>query len=434
MTTRMLLTLGLSALVLGGTTVGCAANRGVIGSAISRSDDGKQATRAAKALAKHDVIRAVTFAEAAVAAAPDRADHRVLLGQTYLQAGRFVSARDALTDALRLQPDNGRAALNLALAQIATGDWQAARATLTAHAGGIGASDRGLALALAGDPATGVRLLTDAARAPGANAKVRQNLGLALALAGQWPMARAVAAADLSPADVDARLQSWVAFAQPTHASDQVASLLGVTAQADQGQPAMLALATPASTAEAVAAVPVAAPPAAEAAAAPVQLASAKVTSEPQLSASRIVFASRKEVVQALPMPPLRADTRPVKVAVATDPVRAARAAGVAAAMPGRGNWFVQLGAFSDARIAHDAWSRMARRYAAFTDHQPQGTTFQSANGAFYRLSVGGFDRAGADALCRRYRAQGGACFVRREAGDAVAQWLRPSPTRLAAS
>ncbi|MFX6040683.1 hypothetical protein ABTE96_22175, partial [Acinetobacter baumannii] len=81
-------------------------------------------------------------------------------------------------------PDDGRAALSLALAQIATGNWEGARATITAHANHIAPADRGLAIALAGDPAGAVDILTAAARAPEADAKTRQNLALALALAG----------------------------------------------------------------------------------------------------------------------------------------------------------------------------------------------------------------------------------------------------------
>jgi hypothetical protein len=37
---------------------------------------------------------------------------------------------------------------------------------------------------------------------------------------------------------------------------------------------------------------------------------------------------------------------------------------------------------------------------------------------SFYRLSVGGFDQNGAKQLCAAYRAKGGTCFVRADAGD----------------
>ena len=50
------------------------------------------ATKARQALAKRDA-RAVEFAEQAVKAAPQDAGYRALLGQSYLMAGRFASAR-----------------------------------------------------------------------------------------------------------------------------------------------------------------------------------------------------------------------------------------------------------------------------------------------------------------------------------------------------
>src|SRR3546814_11063525 len=88
---------------------------------------------------------AVDFAEKAVALAPREAGYRAVLGQSYLTDGRFTSARQAFTDALALDSNNGKVALSLALAQTAEGDWTAARATLDDHAGVILATDRGLA-------------------------------------------------------------------------------------------------------------------------------------------------------------------------------------------------------------------------------------------------------------------------------------------------
>ena len=432
MTSRMLISLGLSALVFGGTTVGCAAGQGGIASASSKPADDGQALLAAKALKKGDAVAAVGFAEAAVAAAPTRADHRALLGRSYLQAGRFQSAREALRDALQLNNQDPRTALNLTLAQIATGDWQAARTTLNTYGDAIPAADRGLALALAGDPATAVRLLTAAARQPGADAKIRQNLALALALGGQWQIARVVAATDMSPADVDRRMADWATFAQPTSASDQVATLLGVQARQDGGQPAMLALVAPVpvmpgeANVRSVAVEPsIVAPPASLAAA------------QPMLAASGIVFGPRREVVQPLPQSRSRGPVQMASAAMlraAAGPMKVA-ATGTASPLvaPRSGEWFVQLGAFSNAAVARDAWRRMTRTVAV-AGHEPQGTAYHGARGSFYRLSVGGFDRSGADELCRRHRAQGGACFVRREAGDAMARWYRATGPQLAST
>ena len=193
MKTRVFLSMGLSALVLGGTMVGCSASDGGTGIASASSRDDAfaakagmaNARRAQAALAKRDGDGAVRYAEAAVGIMPQSADYRLLLAQGYLEAGRFTSARQGFADALALAPENGKAALNLALMQTAGGDWQAARLTLAQNAAIIPASDRGLALALAGDAQGAITLLTDVARSSGSNAKVRQNLALSLALAGQ---------------------------------------------------------------------------------------------------------------------------------------------------------------------------------------------------------------------------------------------------------
>ncbi|MEI9928674.1 MAG: tetratricopeptide repeat protein [Sphingomonas sp.] len=147
MTTRTLLSLGLSALVLTGTMVG-ASTSGMIASAASAENPKRAATEAGaarKALAKRQADKAVLHAEAAVAYAPRAAEYRALLGQAYLLAGRFTSAKQALADALTLDPSDPHIALNLALAQIAGADWPGARGTLDAHED-IPASDRGLAM------------------------------------------------------------------------------------------------------------------------------------------------------------------------------------------------------------------------------------------------------------------------------------------------
>ena len=405
--TRSILTLGLSALVLGSSVSGCAVQSRSMTAAASKSGDAqatkaaaKAARRAQQALAKQDAAAAVTFAEEAVGLRPRDAGYRLVLAQSYLKTGRFVAARTAFADVLALDPENGRAALNLALATIAGGDWLAARGVLAEHAARIPAADHGLALALAGDPAGAVTMLTAAAREPGAGAQVRQNLALALALAGNWQMARVVAATDMSPADVDTRMQQWADLAQPHGAADQVATLLGVTPVADAGQPLTLALHAP---------TPVAPPQLAEEVSAE-QI--AEVPLQPATPATRppaIVFAAPREVVQTL-HGNIRAGREPVV------PRRAE---------PATGEWYVQLGAYRSAESAREAWARIAQRLARIGEHAPRSTTFRSENGEVYRLSVGGFARADAEGLCRRLKIAGGDCFVRRQAGDRVAAWAR---------
>ena len=435
MNTRALLLGGLSALLLGGTMVGCAANGGGIASASDRNDAlalrtaAGDAGKAKAALARRDGPVAIGYAENAVARAPRSATYRMLLGQSYLQGGRFASATRAFADTLQLSPTNGKAALNLALAQVAIGDWQAARQTLASNAAIIPAPDRGLALSLAGDTAGGIAVLTEAARSPETNAKVRQNLALSFALAGRWQEARVVAAADMAPADVDARIEQWASFAQPARASDQVASLLGVRAVADAGQPVALALNGPAPVAKG--------PPEQALAAAdpmpvevPVEVAATPVSAP---GFSKVSFGPWQEVVQALPTMMLRPAGGPIKVASAAAPSgRGMASAAYQVKAPATGNWYVQLGAFDSAGVARDAWGRVSRRFAVLAGYTPNGMNIKAKGEDFYRLSVGGFSRSAAESLCRQYRSKGGACFVRMGAGDTMAQWLRKPGMQLA--
>lgn len=301
MTQRSTMILGLCALALGGLTAGCARNGLALRPAGAAAP--AFAARAEKALEHRDPA-AVTLAEAAVQAEPGLAARRFLLARAYLAAGRFVSAREAFGDALMLDPANGRAALDLALTQIACDDADAALRTLATHGDRIAIADRGLATALAGAPDEAVAMLMAAARQPGADTRLRQNLGLSLGLAGQWPMARAVAALDISPAEIDARMLDWIAFAQSRAAGARVAALLHVRQAPDMGQPVALALnrtpgeavaaKEPLGTVLAAQALP-AAPVETVAEADPVDVAAAPVAARP------IVFGPRREVVQPLP-------------------------------------------------------------------------------------------------------------------------------------
>ena len=177
-----------------------------------------------------------------MALSPRDAGYRQLLADIYLKQGRFASARTTYADVLELDPSNVRAALSVALLQIAEGNPTGAAARLEELDGRAPAADLGLAFALAGRGDRAVQILEEAARAPGATARTRQNLALAYAMTGDWRRARAVAAQDLSPAELPARLQQWAAFARPGAGQTRVAALLGVTPAEDPGQPVRLAL------------------------------------------------------------------------------------------------------------------------------------------------------------------------------------------------
>jgi len=456
MKTRNLLSIGVAALVLTGT-VGGIAFPGFVASAASAENPKRAASEAdaaRKYIAKRKADKAVQHAERAVAYAPNVAEYRALLGQAYLLSGRFASAKQALTDALTLDPNDAGVALNLTLAQIAQGDWPGARRTLDEH-DNINPSDRGLAYALAGDPMRAIQILEPAARAADASPKTRQNLALSLALAGRWPEAKTVAAIDLSPADVDARIMQWASFSRPTNAYDQVASLLGVRAVQDAGQPTALALVMPAQNVGVASVEPVANPVDAYMPGTPSNAAevATQVSTETGVDVAAVepapeaesvavagttpsvVFGPRAEIVQAVAVTPV---VQPKPAPVARTATRVARVQAPAAAPApqrvayAKGNFYVQLGAYDSPGVARDAWNRTSRRVPGLARHTPQGMNVSTNSGNFYRLSVGGFARNDADALCRTVRANGATCFVRAGAGDRVASWIRPGDTRLA--
>jgi Flp pilus assembly protein TadD len=400
------------------------------------------AAKASVALAGQKWRSAVMSAETAVEYAPRDANYRMLLGQAYLSAGRFSSAETSFSDALTLMPDNGRAGLNLALTQIAQGKRDAALSTLADYRGKLAAADYGLAIALSGDVETAVRTLESAIRDDGADAKTRQNLALAYAMAGKWANARVMAGQDLSPSEVDARLTQWASFVRPGSSYDQVASLLGVKPAEDAGQPTRLALNGFADTAVA-AAEPVEAPmpaPAYEPPIAAVAIAEAPVAAyeTPAVVAaapSGIIMGERREIVQPLPdyvrpAPVIRAATNAVKqvivprakpapvitgAVVQPRPVRSVQA----------GKFVVQLGAFENAAVSRNSWSRLAPRYGLM-GFDPANSIAKVSGASFVRLSVGGFaTRAEANGICTRVRNAGGTCFVRGLLGDAPAQWVQ---------
>jgi Flp pilus assembly protein TadD len=203
----------------------------------------KAADEARAAIGESRFETAVAQAELAVTLSPRSAEHRALLGQAYMKAGRFASAEQSFRDAITLDPAPGRTMLNLALAEIALGRKEAAQSTLAQARGAVADADYGLALALAGDTKGAVAVLEGAARAQGAGPKTRQNLALAYALDGRWREAQTVAAQDVPADELPARLAKWAQFAKPAQSNEQVASLLGVTPAADPGLPTRLALA-----------------------------------------------------------------------------------------------------------------------------------------------------------------------------------------------
>lgn len=412
----------------------------------------KAAARAEKSLAKQDVADAIASAEEAVANAPRDADYRALLGKAYLASGRFQSAATSFSDALALDQTLASPALNLALAEIALGEKNAAKATLDEHASIVPAVDRGLALALAGDAPAGVTILEQAVRGGGSNAKARQNLALAYALAGRWAEAKLMASYDLPPELLSQRMLDWSRFAREEQGPAQVASLLGVKPAEDPGQPVRLALnvaPTPAPVAVAEAAPPppqkVAETPEFKAVAlAETQSSPPEAIAPARLAAfSGVTFGPHREIVQPLPQPhyqPKVADAPLIRAAnfapkVRIQPLDKPHFERAAFVKPAGGDFVVQLGAFSSADRVETAWTRTLDRIGGLKDFSPSTATFRTASATYYRLSIGGFPTHEAAAnACVRVKAAGGQCFVREQAGDAPLQWAaRGGTTRVAA-
>lgn len=408
------------------------------------------ARNATKAMARQHFDKAIGFAEAAVAALPGSADYRALLGQAYLSAGRFQSAEMALTDAIALDPANPRTALNLALSQVALARNAKAMATLDAAKAVIPSADYGLALALAGDAEAAVVILEGAARGIEADAKTRQNLGLAYALANRWAQARAMAAQDLSPAMVDQRMTEWALFAHQAASWDQVASLLGVKPAYDTGMPIQLALnRAPATTTVAVAVStvpdpePATAPepaPVVEVAAAP-EPTPEPVFETPAVEAPRPAFVTAilpaPEPVAIPPEPALiRSEPAPIKQAVvpafAAPTFKAVRVASFKDAVE-TGRFVVQLGAFSSEARANIAWKSAFGRTRELGDYAIGTPRVQVRGASLYRLSVSGFtSQATAHQVCAKVKVTGGQCFVRSISNGNPMQWANRGSTRIA--
>jgi Flp pilus assembly protein TadD len=485
-----------TSLVLGVALTGCGnSGQGVASASDVQPASGSKKAAAlskdvAKLLAKRNGAKAVSVAEKMVAIAPNHAAYRMQLGEAYLLAGRFYAAEAAFGDALTLSPRDERVALKLALVKSALGKGQDAQDLLADHRGTLSASDYGLAMALAGNPDAGVTSLETAARAQGADARVRQNLALSYALAGRWTEARVIALQDLGPVAVDARMTQWAQFARPRSSWDQVASLLGVTPVKDAGLPVQLALnrgsAEPVQTAEAdtaprpfefAAAAPAPAP--SEAPAPVFELSSlnspavpstvreveipAAHSEAPLIAASahpmkrsiiveNVGPAARKPAALAVNAPTKRvagsfkqqpvtakpvvkvADAKPVaaKAAPVKKPVQLASAAPVSV---GGGRYVVQLGAFSSVKAADQAWSATKSKVPALASFSPVKTSVQSGSASLQRLAVSGISsKAQADELCAKVKATGGTCFVRAgQEGSTVQMAAKKSTVKVAA-
>lgn len=451
-----------SIVVLASTLVGCAAPHEKTGFGGRTSDNVGLATRALMALNANDTATAIDFAERAVEKTPDDAGFRAILGNAYFKAGRFASAEAAYKDSLTIYSNQPQVILRLALVETALGKRDQAVAFLQAGRQVLDASNYGLALALAGRPSDAVTVLEAAAREPGADATVRQNLALAHGLAGDWTEARTIAAQDVPGDKLDARIHQWMEIASPKAPSDQVAALVGVTpSPTDRGEPVRLALrkadtmvAQAAPSAKAPSAVVAqAAPvrkPVQQAVVAPVQApapapkfveavsqAPAPVPTPAIVVAPALLKPEVRPVMTEAPLPTpvamIAAVAEEVSTAAANEvsavvkalvpkkapvahPVKAHR---VAPRRVGPGDAVMQIASYRSPQQVTAGWNHLTQRYPALRAYLPLRARFDSANGTYWRLSIQGFsNQREAMERCQQLKSHGGKCFVRNFAGD----------------
>ena len=423
----------IASLLVGTTMVGCtgSAFKPTAAAIEQKGDARKFATGAEKALERRDGRRAVEAAEAAVRMEPQNAAYRQLLGRAYVAAGRFASAQSAFSDAMTLGSSDARTIVSLALVQVAQGRAEAARALLATHADIVPATDYGLAMAMAGDPEEGVRILSQAIHDPSATARTRQNLAYAYALSGRWKDARMIADMDMGPLDAAKRISGWAQIAAPVLAPERVAALMGVTIDGgDMGLPGSLALAPATPTQPIEMALAPQAEPAASEPVAPQPVEMAQVdTALPSMARPTSTLSA--PIRQASVAPTIAAPARiarrvPLveKHAFAANPSPMARfqkAAFIRPVNDGASNWVVQLGAYDSAAVAQEKWIAMAGRSSALAAF-PVLTSQATVNGRnYHRIAISGFtDRDAAAGACRAIKARGGQCFVRETTPNAV--------------
>lgn len=421
------------------------------GCAAGGPNHAKFASSAQAELGKGTPEKAIALAEQAVLASPRNGAYRTLLGSAYLRAGRFEAARQAFDEAMQLGEDSGKAALSLALADIALGRGNEALDTLNTYRDSIPASDYGLAMAMAGQPQTGIAALTDALRGGENTPKVRQNLAYAYALDGSWGEAKLMAQQDVPADKLNERLQTWAMMARPEDTRRRVASLLGAPADADGGQPTALALANfPDASKLAEEAVAMAATqqtsngdaaelakaaatamPAPQVDAAAPQPTLADASSEP----APAKIAAIDVAPSAVAAPALAAPQQVVSYAV-VQPVRGARTAHnssrPSAPAATRGSHVVQLGSFSSNDGAQRAWRHFTARNRGLAGYHSQITQVAVNGRQFWRVQAVGFTGlASARQLCQSVKAKGGVCFVMADPAMVSPQG-RPTPTRMA--
>lgn len=379
------------------------------------------AHKAEVALAEGKTNKAVSHAEAAVLASPRDAYTRTLLGNAYLEAGRFASAATTFQDAIALGDTSPRTVISLSLAQTGMGDRAAAIYTLERYEAALDPADLGLALALAGQPQRGVHILSNSLRSGNNTAKIRQNLAYAYAMSGQWREARLMVAEDVPADKVGERMAEWGALAHPELYRTRVAALLKVDIVADPGQPTMLALSNN---------------PSVDMLASGNDAPVVEDTPETEFAYSQELPAVRPAAIERIdlddeeahaPQPVIAAsqaatpvDVAPIRRQASADeaPVRsttkAPRKAPVAAPAPSlaRGDYNIQLGSYFSMKDAELGWDKFQAMYPDLADAERVISKARVNGKIYYRVAAVGYAKDAARALCSSVKGKGGGCIA----------------------
>jgi D-alanyl-D-alanine carboxypeptidase len=232
---------------------------------------------------------------------------------------------------------------------------------------------------------------------------------------------------------VDQRIVQWAQYARPGAYEVRVAGLLGVKPQADSGQPVRLALNAAAATDVQMAAAGTVETTKIAVADTGVELAA--IGPSPITGLDTAVEDSKIAVAVADTGPafeaPLikapdgpakasvKAEKAPVKLAIADiKPVQTSRIVS--------GKYLVQLGAYSSAANAKDAWGKLVAKYGVLQGFDSASSTVTVNGKKLTRLAAMGFgNKAAADAACKAIKSKGGDCMVRTVGGE-------PSPVQMA--
>lgn len=380
------------------------------------------AAQAETALAKGKAGKAISHAEAAVLASPRDAYTRTLLANAYLEAGRFQSAATTFGEAVQLGDTAPRTIVSYALALTAVGDQTGALEALRQHEAAIDPADFGLAVALAGRPEQGVHVLLNALRSGQNTPKVRQNLAYAYALAGDWSQARLIASSDVPGDQLADHMAGWAANARPDLYTARVASLLGVEAHDDPGQPTMLALSNHQGVEQLAqeAVSETAAAPQSDFALAselpPVDQAQTvddsadAALAEASLANDFTSSFAKADTVQPLPASYSQAASKPEAVLV--DAPRKAQSPAVASRTMASGNYNIQLGSYFSMSDAQTAWKQFQKRYPELSGAEKVITKARVNGKIYYRVAAAGYAKASAQSLCRSVKSKGEGCIA----------------------